>query len=131
MDNIPQDGLCGQQHHHTEDKGADRVRQVPARVILIPPDQRTRNRNSDALQDISNHMQHCTAQVDAAVIVPVVVAVVVAVAAGGPVGGASSRLEHHCWGRQLAADLNLMAALTRNGKLASHAAVGPCTSCSW
>jgi hypothetical protein len=130
VNDVPQDGLCGQQHHNTEDKSADGVRQVPAGVILVPPDQRTRNRNPDALQNIPDHMQHRTAQIDAAVIVPVVVAVVVCVTAGGPVEGSSSRLEHHSWGRQLAADLNLMAALARNSAaaghcVASHAAVGP------
>jgi hypothetical protein len=61
MHNVLDDGLGGQQHHNAEDEGADGVSKVPAGVILVVPDQGACNSHPDALQDVANDVQHCTA----------------------------------------------------------------------
>lgn len=118
VDDVPQDGLCGQQHHHTEDEGADGVSNVPAGVILVVPDERTSDGHTNALQDVANHMQHSTAQVDAACVtmgvamaMVMVVCMAVVVAACRPAGRlCCSSAAHHSRGWQLAAYFNLVAA---------------------
>jgi hypothetical protein len=70
VDNVAQDGASGQQHHDAEHKRADGVGQVPARVVLVGPDQRAGNGHADALQQVPDHVQHGAAQVDALATLP-------------------------------------------------------------
>lgn len=124
---VAQDALGGQQHHDAEHKRADRVGQVPARVVLVQPNQPACNGHADALQQVANHMQHCAAQVDAVMLVAVLLAVPLACMAVA----AWPRLSCCCcccrhW--QLAADLDLPTACLADG---AGEAAAPAHCCSW